>query len=289
LGAGNGAFSMPDCRKRLVAEASESSPSRATVLGEMAHIVGEKETSPRGVSKLSQDDRNRYPNLILLCQDHHTIIDDDPAAWPIELLHQIKADHELWVEGLVPNEIDDPFLKHYAELVNEATVLLVLRNWSSISENAVVNRLPIQFVEGVQKFKIRIRAAVWPGKLPALEGELKNLANRASDYVEVFMKRAMDQGGWAVLDRTWKRTRHSQQRFQELAQEESSWEKECTRLLFNLNAALNYFADVVRSSIRPTYFLSEGRFYITDSLGVMSDEALVSMIHFADTYLDDPL
>jgi hypothetical protein len=48
-------------------------------LGEMAHIVGEKEDAPRGTSVLSSDERNSYHNLILLCPTDHTIIDKNEA------------------------------------------------------------------------------------------------------------------------------------------------------------------------------------------------------------------
>ena len=64
-------------------------------LGEQAHIVAEESTGPRGESILTPDERNRYHNLILLCPSHHTMIDKDVASFPVEKLHQIKADHEV--------------------------------------------------------------------------------------------------------------------------------------------------------------------------------------------------
>ena len=68
-----GRCSMPDCRKILVTEASDDVPSKNTLIGENCHIIGEKDNSPRGESILSIEDRNRYPNLILLCRNHHLI------------------------------------------------------------------------------------------------------------------------------------------------------------------------------------------------------------------------
>ena len=52
------------CKIELTQD-SESVSSSFT-LGEQAHIVGEKESAARGISKLSVDDRNSYHNLILL-------------------------------------------------------------------------------------------------------------------------------------------------------------------------------------------------------------------------------
>src|SRR5690606_32250116 len=46
-------------------------------IGEMAHIVGwsKAKKSPRGEAELSLDARNTVDNLMLLCADHHKIID----------------------------------------------------------------------------------------------------------------------------------------------------------------------------------------------------------------------
>jgi hypothetical protein len=49
-------------------------------------------------------DRNEYPNLILLCHEHHTVIDSEPAVWTAKLLHKTKDNHERWVEDHLENE-----------------------------------------------------------------------------------------------------------------------------------------------------------------------------------------
>jgi hypothetical protein len=83
------------CRLELAqdkASASESFP-----LGEQAHIVAREPDGPRGHSVLSDSERDSYYNLILLCPTHHRIIDENVEDYPIEKLHMIKAQHELWV------------------------------------------------------------------------------------------------------------------------------------------------------------------------------------------------
>lgn len=77
------------CKLELTADGSMDT------LGEMAHIVGQSQNGPRGNQNLS--DRDSYDNLILLCPTHHVEVDKDFAAWPIERLRTIKADHEAWV------------------------------------------------------------------------------------------------------------------------------------------------------------------------------------------------
>lgn len=91
-GAAAGRCSFPRCGKPLVAESSPL--DRAVLLGEMAHIVAETLDGPRGQSPLPLEQRNRYDNLILLCTEHHTIIDGQPATYMVEGLHRFKAEHE---------------------------------------------------------------------------------------------------------------------------------------------------------------------------------------------------
>lgn len=66
----------------------------------MAHIIAESPDGPRGDSPLTLEQRDLYPNLILLCNNHHQLI-DDPAhvhTYTVERLHTIKEEHEAWVE-----------------------------------------------------------------------------------------------------------------------------------------------------------------------------------------------
>ncbi|MBN1931642.1 MAG: HNH endonuclease [Desulfobacterales bacterium] len=77
------------CKLELTTDGSSET------LGEMAHIVGQSRNGPRGNHDLT--DRDTYDNLILLCPTHHVEIDKNHAAWPIERLRAIKADHEAWV------------------------------------------------------------------------------------------------------------------------------------------------------------------------------------------------
>lgn len=78
------------CKKELLFEAEGVVLS---LIGEVAHIVGEMQDAARGVSPLSLKERNDPENLLLLCRDHHKIIDDNPKNYPVDHLHGIKAEH----------------------------------------------------------------------------------------------------------------------------------------------------------------------------------------------------
>jgi len=81
--------SFPGCEVELVLEQSAS-----RVIGEEAHIKGEKPTSPRYDPNQSTEERESYENHILLCPTHHTVIDADPKEWTVKRLLEIKTEHE---------------------------------------------------------------------------------------------------------------------------------------------------------------------------------------------------
>lgn len=82
------------CRERLVYDGKGS----GTLLGEVAHIVGEKHDAARGNSALTEEERNAEDNLLLLCRPHHKIIDDRVDDYPVELLKGIRSDFLNWLQ-----------------------------------------------------------------------------------------------------------------------------------------------------------------------------------------------
>ncbi|MEU1721846.1 hypothetical protein [Nonomuraea sp. NPDC005692] len=66
----------------------------------MAHIVADSPKGPRGDSPLTDEERNLAENLILLCNQHHQLIDSKEAlaTYTVERLLGMKNDHEAWVE-----------------------------------------------------------------------------------------------------------------------------------------------------------------------------------------------
>ncbi len=91
-GAAAGRCSFPKCAKRLIADPSRVEPE--VLLGEMAHIVAKSTLGPRGEFTISDEERNRYRNLILLCEEHHKIVDAQRATYPREILLRFKVEHE---------------------------------------------------------------------------------------------------------------------------------------------------------------------------------------------------
>src|SRR3990170_316296 len=78
-GAG-GECSFPDC------------PVRENL--EEAHLVAERADGPRGDAAFTRAQLDSYDNRILLCPNHHTIVDGNPTEWTVDKLRRVKAAHE---------------------------------------------------------------------------------------------------------------------------------------------------------------------------------------------------
>lgn len=78
-------------------------------LSEYAHIIADSSNGPRGDEELSEKLAQDPSNLILLCKDHHKLIDDAGGVkkFGIELLRRIKKEHEDRIElvtGISPEK-----------------------------------------------------------------------------------------------------------------------------------------------------------------------------------------
>ena len=250
----------------------ESSSDRPHVIGEMAHIVGRKadgDKSPRSDSPLTEKDREKYANMILLCRNHHKIVDDDPETYPIEVLHQIKAEHELWVQDKLAEFFDvhkaaADFV--YTALIDSAAILLNLDSWSSwatVAGSSSSHRWPEYLIEDIVLFERKVRAAIWPSRdnrIGSLESAIKNLASVSLDTLDLLCKHFESNGdGWHKADKFYKEP-FPNPAYEEEFQEYDVWENQLRDKFVEFCRAANYFADEVRASINPMFFLENGRF-----------------------------
>jgi hypothetical protein len=68
------------------------------LIGVEAHIVAELGLGPRHRA-MAPGEYDLAQNLILLCRNCHQIVDDQPETYTEEVLIQLKAQHEGWVQS----------------------------------------------------------------------------------------------------------------------------------------------------------------------------------------------
>jgi hypothetical protein len=86
-----GRCEFPGCNKYLL---RDDLTRKEALLGENAHIAARSLIGPRGDSNLPLNERNKADNLMLLCLDHHNLIDISSKDYPEVKLRQYKSDHE---------------------------------------------------------------------------------------------------------------------------------------------------------------------------------------------------
>lgn len=67
----------------------------------IAHIIADKPDGPRGDTRLSQKLKDDVSNLMLMCDEHHRLIDrEDIEGHPVKRLSEMKRKHEERIELL---------------------------------------------------------------------------------------------------------------------------------------------------------------------------------------------
>ena len=70
---------------------------------QVAHIHAVSANGPRHVPSMSKSEINDISNLMLLCYDHHSIIDKTPDEYPGDKLMKLKSGHENRIKELTDN------------------------------------------------------------------------------------------------------------------------------------------------------------------------------------------
>ena len=83
---------FPKCDVMCVEEANNGDPS--AVIGKIAHIEAKRDGGPRANPRLSDRQRDSYVNLILLCPNHHELVDVRENTFTVEMLRGWKSDRE---------------------------------------------------------------------------------------------------------------------------------------------------------------------------------------------------
>ena len=85
------------------------------LLGEMCHINAISPGGLRYDPHQKDSERDSYENLIILCANHHSLIDQDPIKYTASVLRSMKTDHEAFVAESI---IDQP-LKIESKLISD--------------------------------------------------------------------------------------------------------------------------------------------------------------------------
>ena len=98
MGLCGGKCEFRGCEKSIVQDMLTEEKSN---LSNYAHIIASSSNGPRGDEFLSEklsDDEN---NVMVLCRDHHKLIDDYPEKYTVDILKEMKKEHENYIKDLM--------------------------------------------------------------------------------------------------------------------------------------------------------------------------------------------
>ncbi len=239
------------------------------MIGEHAHIVGEKEESPRGKSPLNAEERASYHNHVLLCPNDHTEIDKNVTDWPVEKLHLYKSKHELWVKETLSSGTD---LRLAADelaittLIDDVVSSCSLHSWNEWAENAVGydGCIPKER-PSVYRFRVRVAAAIVPPNYEEIGRAATTVAILLQEFYDTFTRHLEEDGERLRAERFYKSSGFNRNYDADLLEFER-WVERYSRILLEATKAVNWFADVVRRDVNPMFFVEHGKFVLHEGL-----------------------
>ena len=236
-----------------------SVPSGAPVIiGEECHIVAQKNLGPRGNSLLTTEERDRYENLILLCPTHHALIDSDVVKYTVEVLQEIKVQHEKQMKIRLSKDWDE----HYQYFILQWENLCRVDSWQNFTADFYFQArhyVSEKFIEGLEGFcdyfqKVKGQFFFIRIDLNIAFVNFINIYRAFNNLLMPYCK--LTEGGYA-LEKFYKQQRAGRT-YDELAQEYDEVSKNLNNLIAELTRAGNHIIDTIRLYLNPNYRLATG-------------------------------
>lgn len=264
-GRAAGRCSEPSCRLDLFEDETEADD--ATHVGENCHIHADSNDGPRAEPAMSMEARNSYANLILLCRNHHKIIDSQVATYSAKILQEMKRSHEAWVRSQLG--FDDAKVRddvYYAALVDKWDELAWVGNWKGWSSSILSfdqPKMAKKLDANLSELRDWLLSRVWPGRYPLLEAAFHNFRNVLESFHEKFRDHMEPFGSDGLITkRFYKIAEWDEARYARLASRYDFHVALVGDLMLELTRAANLICDRVRESIKFSYRLDTGRLIV---------------------------
>lgn len=287
---------FPDCRKKLVI--SETETDDFSLIGDEAHIVAKSPNGPRGDFEMDIDYRDKFNNLILLCKNHHKLIDDQPVKYSVEILREIKTNHLNWVEqNLTPEEKNKQISELlYVNIIQqwiEKSYLDYWLNWTSYLF-AVNPEINTEIFDDLSHLNEYLFTRFWPSEYPQIEDVFENFRLILNDLLEVFRrytitKEYFDDDGNLNYTTLWTDTFYRVKEGITISEKEyykrvKDWEYH-VGLVHDLTLELTRAANLIIGLVRRTIYSNfrEQKGVLTVTIGLQGD---IRFRHYHVRYTD---
>jgi hypothetical protein len=253
------------CKKQLIEDVELS--DNPSVLGQECHIVGEENAakSPRGLNPMPLDQRNLFDNLILLCRDHHKIIDDQPDKYTIEEIHRIKNEHIIWVRQTLgfdeAKQLDD---ETYMAIAQKWAELAGLDDWDNFTYLVIARDSPTVKAERLRQLEDLhdlLFKQVYPDRYLELNNAFENFRRVLHDFRSVFSDHIAPPKDGEKYVRTrkfYKSDERNEELYAKLGKEYEEHRNLLSDYAVELTRASNYICDLMRKHIYRGFRIKEG-------------------------------
>lgn len=256
---------MPDCKKELVVNISEI--NNHSIIGEECHIIAQSPDGPRGNKNFDINKIDDYDNLILMCGDHHTIIDDKSnlALFTVEKLQNMKKEHENWVFSKFTFEDkkkleDDLF---YSEYIDNWVKFIYLNHWRNWTYYLLSTDCPSLYSEvnnSLEQLNEYNFTRFWPQRYTELENAFYTFNLIVKDFMFIFHRHSIKSNNIYNTEKFHRKKWHNDQRIYNKLYEEYEFHVLLVQdLVLELTRSVNYICDLIRRYIDPTFRLIEGK------------------------------
>lgn len=264
---------MPECRVELVMDITETDDE--SLIGEECHIIAHSAYGPRGDETIDVDKLDKYNNLILLCRNHHKIIDDHPEVYPIEKLKSIKTEHESWVKTQLNgfDSIKQQDDEIYATYIDQWMSLAHVNDWEAWSSyvlGADEPRMHIDIYNDLETLKKWLFARIWQKRYIELENAFENFRIILQDLLNTFSQHLIKHSTLYYTEKFYSLKWHDDQKIYRRLREQYMFHVFLVEdLMIELTRAANHICNMVRKYIDKSFRLKEG--LITFEIGPFSD------------------
>lgn len=250
------------CRVELVVNRTDTDDE--SLIGDECHIIAKEITGSRGTTQIDEARRDYYENLILLCKNHHKQVDDQPDKFTVEKLHEIKRNHESWINSSLAtfNEKKQREDEIYAGYIEEWAKQAELDRWQIWTSGFIHSDQPALQKDKYEQLRKLLEwnlSRVWPKRYPELENAFFNFQLVLNELLGLFDKHSMVIHEKVVITKKFYHIESwDPEQYQELFKEYSFHVALLEDLMLELSRSANYLCDMVREYIFPSFRIEEG-------------------------------
>lgn len=233
----------------------------SSIIGEECHIEAQSANGPRYNASLSEKQVNSFNNLILLCANHHKIIDDNPEQYTVKDLKIMKSEHEDRVRKALEDKTDFDDM-YYESIVYYIDMMLEFDHWDTWTSyllSADGPSISVEMMDDIDKVNTFILSRVWFGTYPDLENTIKSLRDILIDFENVFIRHSDRKNNWYYTEKFYKIRPYDEEVTTQLRKEYENHMILINNLVYEITRVANKICDLTRKYICHDYRLAEGK------------------------------